>query len=279
MLSPLLLLCHLWSLVEVNSQTVPYVKFMSKTLLNHAYVDLRLVGNHSSGRNSVQCHTDLKTCCGSAQDKEGGNHHGNWIPPGSDSGLPFSNEASGDIYEVHGDQRVELRRRNNADMPSGIYRCDIPINAVHDDDDITVTEWSHLVVEPSIEWTRQDGTVVNTSTGSTLQLDFNPLHPSNSGHYTCRASIDIADIASVSGENSRNLLLASEMYMIFIASHFFILYGAYLDTESESSSTVFVIGGIVLAVLLITSVAVAVVAVILTVKNYCRNAFVNKTDR
>ena len=73
----------------------------------------------------------------------------------------------------------------------------------------------HLVVEPSIEWTRQDGTVLNASTGSTLQLDFNPLHSSNSGHYTCRATIDIAGIASVSGENSRNLLLASEMYMIF----------------------------------------------------------------
>ena len=67
--------------------------------------------------------------------------------------------------------------------------------------------------------------------------------------------------------------------MIFIASHFHILYDAYLDTDSVLSSTVFVIGGIVLAALLITSVAVAVVAVILTVKNYCRNAFVNKTDR
>ena len=68
--------------------------------------------------------------------------------------------------------------------------------------------------------------------------------------------------------------------IVFIASHFYIiLYDPFLDTESESSSTVFVIGGIVLAALLITSVAVAVVAVILTVKNYCRNAFVNKSDR
>ena len=67
--------------------------------------------------------------------------------------------------------------------------------------------------------------------------------------------------------------------MIFIASHFHIFYDAYLDTDSESSSTVFVIGGIVLAALLITSIAVAVVAVICSVKNYCRNAFINKTDR
>ena len=138
MMSPLLLLCLLWSLVEVNSQTVPYVKFMREILPNHAYVDLRLVGNDSS--DSVQCHTDLNTCCGSAQDKEGGDRHGNWILPGSDSRLPFSNKAGADIFEVHGYQRVELRRRNGADMPSGIYRCDIPINAVHDHDDITVRE-------------------------------------------------------------------------------------------------------------------------------------------
>ena len=73
----------------------------------------------------------------------------------------------------------------------------------------------HLVVEPSIEWTRQNGTVLNASTGSTLQLDFNPFHPSNSGHYTCRATIDIAGIVSISGEDSRNLLLAGEMYNDF----------------------------------------------------------------
>ena len=138
--SPLLLLCLLWSLVEVYSQTVPYVTFMGEILPNHAYVNLRLVGNDSN--DSVQCHTDLDTCCNcSAQDRNGSNHHGNWIPPGSDSRLPFSSEASGDvIYEFQEDQRVEMRRRNNADMPSGIYRCDIPTNAVHVNDDITVTE-------------------------------------------------------------------------------------------------------------------------------------------
>ena len=127
--SPLLLLCLLWSLVEVYSQTVPYVTFMGKILPNHAYVNLSLVGNDSSGSDSVQCHTDLDTCCRSAQYRNG-----------SDFRLPFHFEASGDIYEFHGDQRVELRRRNNADTPSGIYRCDIPTNAVHDNDDITVTE-------------------------------------------------------------------------------------------------------------------------------------------
>ena len=114
----LLLLCLLWSLVEVYSQTAPYVSFMGETLPNHAYVDLSLVGNDDSGSDSVQCHTDLDSCCIHAQ----GDHRGDWNPPDSEMRLPFSNQ-QGNIYEVCGDQRVDIRRRNNADMPSGIYRC------------------------------------------------------------------------------------------------------------------------------------------------------------
>ena len=116
----LLLLCLLWSLVEVHSQTPPYVSFMGETLPNHAYVDLSLVG--SSGSDSVQCHTDLSTCCTGTQ----GVHRGDWYPPDSEMRLPFSRDGA-DIYEVRGDQRVDLRHRNNADMPSGIYHCHIAL--------------------------------------------------------------------------------------------------------------------------------------------------------
>ena len=131
----LLLLCLLWSLVEVHSQTeYPYVSFMGETLPNHAYVDLSLVGNDGSGSDSVQCHTDLDSCCSSAQ----GPHRGDWNAPDSEQRLPFFTSA--DIYEVRGAQRVDLRRRNNADMPSGIYRCRIPTAAVHDDNNISVRE-------------------------------------------------------------------------------------------------------------------------------------------
>ena len=127
----LLLLCLLWSLVEVHSQTeYPYVSFMGETLPNHAYVNLSLVGNDTSGNDSVQCHTDLDTCCTGGQ----GVHPGDWNPPGSEMRLPFAIQPD-DIYEVRGAQRVDLRRRNNADMPSGIYRCFIATNAVHDDSD------------------------------------------------------------------------------------------------------------------------------------------------
>ena len=74
-----MLLCLLWSLVEVHSQIqYPYVSFMGLNLPNHAYVDLSLVGNDDSDSDSVQCHTDLSTCCTGAQ----GEHRGDWIPPG-----------------------------------------------------------------------------------------------------------------------------------------------------------------------------------------------------
>ena len=129
-----LLLVLLWSLVEVHSQTVPYLTFMGETLPNHAFVNLSLVG--TDGIDSVQCHTDLSTCCSGTQ----GADRGDWYFPSGDR-LGFSNSA-GNIYEFRTAQRVDLRRRNNADMPSGIYRCDIETNAVNsaDSDDNTDRE-------------------------------------------------------------------------------------------------------------------------------------------
>ena len=134
----LLLLCLLWSLMEVHSQTeYPYVSFIggsTRALPNHAYVNLSLVGE--VGSHTVRCHTDLNTCCRGSE----GIHRGDWIPPGSEESLPLPSDTSADIYQSQGAQRVILRRRNNADMPSGIYRCDIATNAVHDDNDISVRE-------------------------------------------------------------------------------------------------------------------------------------------
>ena len=106
-------------LVEVNSQTFPYVSFMGQTLANHSYVDLSLVGTSVS--DNVQCHTDLSTCCSGAQ----GVHRGDWYSPGSTVRL---SGGGGDIYETRGAQRVGLRRRNSATSPVGIYRCNIPTN-------------------------------------------------------------------------------------------------------------------------------------------------------
>ena len=124
----------LWCLVEVDSQNMrsyPNVTFMDETLANHSYVDFNLVGNHTS--DSIQCHTDLGTCCSGAE----GPHRGDWYFPNG-TRLPFS----GPIGEGRGAQIVEIRTGIDTPPSSipGIYRCDISTNAVHDDTDILVRE-------------------------------------------------------------------------------------------------------------------------------------------
>ena len=123
----------LWSLGQ--SQTFPYVSFMGQTLVNHSYVDLSLVRRDINGSGSlvrngsnnsseiVQCHTDMKNCCSSAQ----GSYRGDWYFPNG-TRLPFPGD--GEIFESRGAQRVYLRYKSGI-SPSGIYRCDIPTNAVH----------------------------------------------------------------------------------------------------------------------------------------------------
>ena len=82
----------LWSLVEVHSQTVPYVSFMGENLANHSYVDLTLLGNDDSDSgNTVRCNTDLSTCCDS-QDVR----HGHWYFPDGGEVVHV-----GDIYRRH----------------------------------------------------------------------------------------------------------------------------------------------------------------------------------
>ena len=121
------LLCLLSALVVVHSQTAPYVSFMGTNLTNHSYVDLTLVGTLRNGSDSVQCHTDLSTCCSRDQ----GPDRGDWyFSNGTRLGF---NLAGIDIYQVRELQRVDVRRRNNLDI-SGLYRCDIETNAVNDED-------------------------------------------------------------------------------------------------------------------------------------------------
>ena len=131
-----LVLFLLWSLVEVHSQIeYPYVSFMGENLANHSYVDLTLVGtNGGDPGNTMRCHTDLSSCCSSSQ----GIHRGDWYFPDETKLQLASPEL--DIFERHVAQRVTIRRRNNAMGPSGIYRCDIPTVAVHDDSDLSVRE-------------------------------------------------------------------------------------------------------------------------------------------
>ena len=126
------MLCLLSALVEVHSQTVPYVNFMGTNLPNHTYVNLTLVGRAEDGSDSVKCHTDLDTCCSGAQ----GADRGDWYFPNGER-LMFSN-GPGNMYESRAAQRVDLHRRNNGGT-SGIYRCTVETNAVRSDDEPDTT--------------------------------------------------------------------------------------------------------------------------------------------
>ena len=118
-----LLLCLLSALVEVHSQTAPYITFMGNNIPNHSYVDLNTVGV-TIGTNTVQCHTDLTSCCSGVQ----GPDRGDWYFPDGNR-LPFA--GFGDVYESRSDRLVGLRYRGSV-TTSGIYRCDIETIAVND---------------------------------------------------------------------------------------------------------------------------------------------------
>ena len=124
-----------WSLGQ--SQMFPYASFMGQTLANHSYVNLSLVGSDVSSNDSVQCHTDLITCCSGAQ----GPYRGDWYFPNGDRlPTPDNNGGNNVIFESRGAQRVDLRRRSDSKTQTGIYRCDIPTNAVHYSTDNSVRD-------------------------------------------------------------------------------------------------------------------------------------------
>ena len=103
---------------------------MGEKLPDHGYVNLSLVGTADDGSDSVQCHTDLTTCCssGSGTTTGQGADRGDWYFPSGDR-LNFNSPNV--VYEHRTAQVVDLRRDGNADMPSGIYRCDIETNTVN----------------------------------------------------------------------------------------------------------------------------------------------------
>ena len=125
------LLSFLSAVMDVCSQTVPYIRFMGTNLSNNSYIKLTQVGNMA--RTSVQCHTDLTTCCKEVQ----GDDRGDWYFPNG-TRLPFSPISFRQIFETREDKRIDLRRHNNPNMPEGMYRCDVETNATSNDNRETV---------------------------------------------------------------------------------------------------------------------------------------------
>ena len=114
-------------MVEVHSQTAPYLTFMGEILPNNSYVDLSLVGQggnatHDSGREIV-CHTDLDTCC------SGSDGHGDWFYP---HGSPVVDRRGRSIVmkKLHKRVRLEHGTGIKEEIPHGIYQCAIETVAV-----------------------------------------------------------------------------------------------------------------------------------------------------
>ena len=121
----LLLSIFLWCLVnEVCPQTYPFLTFRGETLPDHAYMNLSLVGANRDGSDSIQCHTNVETCCRGAQ----GSHRGDWFNP-ENRRLPFPAEGNL-VFEDRQVQRVDLRKRN-VTSPTGIFRCAIDVSVIN----------------------------------------------------------------------------------------------------------------------------------------------------
>lgn len=122
----LLLLGALFVCSAVDGQfqrSYPYLSFLGDTLPDHAYVDISLIGVEQSGSDSVQCHTNLVTCCR----EEHGDGRGDWFTPDNNR-LPFPTRLQL-VFEDREEMRVDLRNRN-ASSPIGLYRCDIDVVGV-----------------------------------------------------------------------------------------------------------------------------------------------------
>ena len=156
------LLYLLWSLVEVYSQTAPYLTFNDSVIPNHAYVDLNLMmypGNTDTTADyssTVICHTDLTTCCRGSDGGDGGD----WYFPdgGPLPGAGIHNENSHPISQRKRNQLDRLQRGPTgtiSDIPDGIYRCAIETVAMNNADN-TVRETVYVGAYGS------GGTVCNT---------------------------------------------------------------------------------------------------------------------
>ena len=127
----IVLLCFLSAVVDVCSQTVPYISFMGTNLPNHSYIDFTQVGE---GSDSVQCHTDLTSCCNQAQGPDCGDLYS---PKGNR--LPFAhNISTNGVFESRQAQRVDLHVQGSSTLLDGIYRCDIETNTTSNDSRKTV---------------------------------------------------------------------------------------------------------------------------------------------
>ena len=81
-------------------------------------------GGVAEGDNALLCLTNSSQCC-RAPDNPNGGGLGEWYFP--DGTLVLDGlDTSRSIYRNRGASVVRLNRRNNAQSPTGVYRCEIP---------------------------------------------------------------------------------------------------------------------------------------------------------
>ena len=81
------------------------------------------IGGITEGGKALLCLTDATQCCRGSDSSNGA--LGEWYFP-DDSLVPDGTVPSRDIFRNRGASVVRLNRRNNAQSPTGVYRCDIP---------------------------------------------------------------------------------------------------------------------------------------------------------
>ena len=74
------------------------------------------------GDNALICLSDSTQCCRGADNPNGGTPLGNWYFP--DGSVVRNSDMGGDIYIARDTSEVRLNRRNNAQSPGGVYRCE-----------------------------------------------------------------------------------------------------------------------------------------------------------
>ena len=78
------------------------------------------IGDIGVGGNALLCVTNSAQCCNINEAL------GEWYFP-DDSLVPDGTVPSRDIFRNRGASVVRLNRRNNAQSPTGVYRCEMPV--------------------------------------------------------------------------------------------------------------------------------------------------------
>ena len=88
---------------------------------NHSLVTLTDIGDGDTA--ALLCLTDRVECC-KGSSVGGAADLGEWYFP--DGGIVPDGLGGASIYRNRRASRVQLNRRNNAQSPTGVYRCEVP---------------------------------------------------------------------------------------------------------------------------------------------------------